>query len=217
MKTKKHFIFGASGHGKVIAELAANAKCKIDGIFDDNPKRNYFADIPIFHTSDMIKAADNPRLIIAIGDNYIRKSISKRFERFDFYTIIHKKAVVSKSVKIGAGSVVMVNAIINAEAKIGNHVIINSAAIVEHDCVIEDFVHISPGVTLSGNIFVGEGTHIGSGATVIPGIKIGKWCTIGAGTVVIGDVPDGVTLIGNPGRIIKYNVNVDSLEENKRT
>jgi acetyltransferase EpsM len=28
-------------------------------------------------------------------------------------------------------------------------------------------------------------------------------CTIGAGTVVISDVPDGATIVGNPGRVIK--------------
>jgi acetyltransferase EpsM len=215
MKTKTHYIFGASGHGKVIAELAANSKCKINAIFDDNPKRNYFGETPIFNTIDLLNSGITSKLIIAIGDNFIRKKISERFKDFEFFKLIHKKAVISITAKIGEGTVIMVNAIVNAEAKIGKHVIVNSAAIVEHDCIIEDFVHISPGVILSGNIIIGEGTHIGSGATIIPGIKIGKWCVIGAGAVVISDIPDGATVVGNPGRIIKYNTDFNLTKENR--
>ena len=55
-------------------------------------------------------------------------------------------------------------------------------------------------------VFVGEGTHIGINATVIQGIKIGKWATIGAGSVVIKDIPDYAVVVGNPGKIIKYNI-----------
>jgi acetyltransferase EpsM len=52
---------------------------------------------------------------------------------------------------------------------------------------------------------VGEGTHIGIGSSVIQGITIGKWVTIGAGAVIIRDIPDFAVVVGNPGKIIKYN------------
>jgi acetyltransferase EpsM len=76
---------------------------------------------------------------------------------------------------------------------------------VDHDCELGNFVHVSPNVALAGNVKVGEGTHLGIGSCVIQGIIIGKWATIGAGTVVITDVPDHAVIVGNPGRIIKYN------------
>jgi acetyltransferase EpsM len=38
---------------------------------------------------------------------------------------------------------------------------------------------------------------------VIPSIRIGRWCTIGAGAVILRDVPDGSTVVGNPGRIVR--------------
>lgn len=56
---------------------------------------------------------------------------------------------------------------------------------------------------MAGHVEVGEGSHIGIGVSIIQGIKIGKWCTIGAGAVIIKDVPDGATVVGNPGKIIK--------------
>jgi acetyltransferase EpsM len=66
-----------------------------------------------------------------------------------------------------------------------------------------NYVHVSPNATLCGDVNIGEGAHIGTGAIVIPGIKIGEWVTIGAGAVIIKDVPDKVTVVGNPGRILE--------------
>lgn len=44
-------------------------------------------------------------------------------------------------------------------------------------------------------------------------VKIGKWCMVGAGAVVLKDLPDYVTAVGNPARIIKVHsvdFNVDN-------
>lgn len=90
--------------------------------------------------------------------------------------------------------------------------IVNTGASVDHDCKIDDFVHISPRATLCGNVIVGEGTQVGAASVIIPGIKIGKWCTIGAGTVIIRDVPDYAVVVGNPGKVIKFN-NQNKLNE----
>lgn len=216
MENKKLLIFGASGHGKVIAELVINNGSKIAAMIDDAPKATSFGHIPIIHTRSILQPQPDVTLIIAIGNNTIRKKVCLKFSEYDFFTVVHKNATISPSVSIGLGTVVMLQAIINADAIIGNHVIINTGALIEHDCIIEDFVHISPNVTLSGNVSVGQGTHIGSGAIVIPGVKIGQWCTIGAGAVVINDIPDGATAIGNPAKIIKLNNDFKTLSTKEK-
>jgi sugar O-acyltransferase (sialic acid O-acetyltransferase NeuD family) len=205
MKYREHFIFGAGGHGRVIAELLQFNNYKVEAFFDDCPKLNLMNSIPII-SSDFLESNEMKlSIIIAIGDNLARKSISKRLSKNKFYSCYHKNAVISPSSKIDSGTVVMQNAIINSNVEIGKHVIINTATIVEHDCVIEDFAHISPNATLLGNVFVGEGTQIGAGVIILPGVKVGKWCMIGAGSVVLTHVPDGSIVVGNPGRIIKQN------------
>ena len=216
MENRKLYIFGASGHGKVITELVANTNCKIEALFDDAPNSDNLGLIPIFDSLKIVEPSPEVAIIIAIGNNQIRKNISSRFSDYNFFSSIHKTAFVSPSATVGIGTVVMLRAIINADAKIGNHVIINTAAIIEHDCSIDDFVHISPNVTLSGNISIGLGSHLGSGAIVIPGVKIGKWCTIGAGTVVINDIPDGATVVGNPGKIISYKNVIETSISNEK-
>jgi acetyltransferase EpsM len=99
----------------------------------------------------------------------------------------------------------MAGAILNPNVKVGKHCIVNSGAVIEHDCILDNFVHLSPNAALAGNVSIGEGAHIGIGSSIIQGVKIGKWATIGAGTVVLNDVPDYAVIVGNPGKIIKYN------------
>ena len=50
-----------------------------------------------------------------------------------------------------------------------------------------------------------EGSFIGAGSVIIPGKRVGAWATVGAGAVVIQDVPDYAVVVGNPGRIIRYD------------
>lgn len=193
------YLYGASGHGKVCAEIAEENNISIEAFIDIDPSKKWILDYKVL---DKIPT-QSIDIIISIGNNKIRKKVVSENKHWSYMTLIHPKATISKRAKIDAGSVVMAGATINAMATIGKHCIVNTNASIDHDCVISNYVHISPNAALAGNVEVGEGTHIGIGACVIQGIKIGNWCTIGAGAVVIKNVPDGATVVGNPARIIK--------------
>lgn len=196
-------LYGASGHGKVIIDILNAAGVKIKSVIDDNPKSETILGISVIKTSDFDMGSLG-ETIISIGNNKVRKKLSKSL-RADFAKAIHPSAVISVNASIGEGTVVMAGVAINPDTTIGKHCIINTNATIEHDALIADFVHICPGVSLAGNVSVGEGTQVGIGATVIQGISIGKWVTIGAGTVILNDIPDYAVVVGNPGKIIKYN------------
>jgi sugar O-acyltransferase (sialic acid O-acetyltransferase NeuD family) len=193
---KKINIIGASGHAKSVIDVVESAGYVVGTIIDDDNTITSVLNHPVNNST----AIDTNPLLIAIGDNHTRKGIATKYKDGFAKALVHATAVVSPSATLKPGTVVMPRAIINADSKIGMHCIINTAAVIEHDCVLGDYVHISPNATLAGDVTVGEGTQIGIGASVIPGIKIGNWCTIGAGAVIIKDVPDGVTVVGNPGR-----------------
>jgi sugar O-acyltransferase (sialic acid O-acetyltransferase NeuD family) len=196
-------LYGASGHGKVVIDILKSSTNAVITVIDDNPKFNDILGVPVKKTTDQALAALN-NTIISIGNNKVRKRLSTALDT-DFVSAVHKSAVVSKFSTIGKGTVVMAGVKINPDAVIGEHCIINTGAVIEHDADIADFVHISPSASLAGNVTVGEGTHIGIGAIVIQGVTIGKWATIGAGAIIIRDIPDYAVVVGNPGKIIKYN------------
>ncbi|SDQ04134.1 acetyltransferase EpsM [Chryseobacterium soldanellicola] len=193
------YLYGASGHGKVVAEVAEESGYDIEAYIDENLSKEKVLSYPVLHEVPQ----HDIEILISIGNNRIRKRIVEQNESFSYVTLVHPKAVISKRVKIGEGTIVMAGVTINAVVRVGKHCIVNTNASIDHDCVLEDYVHISPNAALGGNVYVGEGTHVGIGVSVIQGIRIGRWCTIGAGAVIISDVPDGCTVVGNPGKIIK--------------
>ncbi|MES2411386.1 MAG: acetyltransferase [Bacteroidota bacterium] len=196
-------LYGASGHGKVIIDILNAAGMKIKSVIDDNPKSGAILGISVTKTSEF-DFSSLGQTIISIGNNKVRKKLSKSLNA-GFAKAIHPSAIISHNVAIGEGTVVMAGVAINPDTTIGKHCIINTNATVEHDAQIADFVHICPGVSLAGNVTVGEGTQVGIGATVIQGVSIGKWVTIGAGAVILNDIQDYAVVVGNPGKIIKYN------------
>lgn len=191
-------LFGASGHAKIIIEIAQLNGIQIKAIYDDNETIQEILGYPVsLARNDEIKSC-----IIAIGNNKIRKEIASRVISLA-KPLVHQSSILSDSVVIGKGTVIMAGAVVNSSVTIRENVIINTRAVIEHDVEIANFAHVSPNATIAGGVKIGEGTHIGAGAVVIPNVSIGKWATIGAGAVIIKDVPDYATVVGNPGRIIK--------------
>lgn len=187
-------LFGASGHGRVIKEIVGAMGIEAGCFYDDAPKYDCLAGIPVLKADE---AGIKGPVIVSIGDNAARRRVAERLKA-DFATAVHPSAVVSPTSRIAEGTVVMQGAIVQANAAIGRHCIINTGVSIDHDCRIESFAHISPHATLCGGVTVGEGSWVGAGAVIVQGVKIGRWCVIGAGSVVLKDIPDGVTAYGNP-------------------
>lgn len=197
------YLYGASGHAKVIIDSLKASGVPVSGLFDDNPDVKTLFDYTVFGFFDRERLGVE-ELIISVGVNNIRKKITEKLPPDIHYgRAIHPSAIISEYASMDKGTVVIQGAVIQSSVKIGKHCIINTTASVDHDCVIEDFVHISPNATLCGAVSVGEGTQVGAGAVVIPGIRIGKWSLVAAGAVVMKDVPDNVLVLGNPARVVK--------------
>lgn len=202
-------IWGAGGHGKVVADLIRGVGLEIAGFIDANSAKlgEPFAGHSVVITesellSDLERRSSLPfgvwALAHGIGNNRARWKVHKRLAQRYFPTLIHETATIGGEASLGAGTVAMASVVVNADAKIGEAVILNTSCVIEHDCVVEDGAHVSPGAVLCGGVRVGRLAWVGAGATVLPNIVIGELAVVGAGSIVTQHVPAGETVVGNP-------------------
>lgn len=190
-------IIGASGHGKVIADIIELCGDNVYTFLDDDTSKAGVTG----KISDCVNYPDK-KFIIAIGNNAIRRKLAEEYN-LDYYTAIHPSAIIAKDAKIGEGTAVMAGTVINPATVIGKHCIINSGSVVEHDNRLADFVHLSPNATLCGTVTVGENTHVGAGVTVKNNTSVASDCVIGVGAAVVKDITEAGTYLGVPAKRVK--------------
>lgn len=199
---KNIVIMGASGHGKVVADIAKRLGYDDISFLDDN-KTGDFCGYSIKGGCCRFSDYDCD-FAVAIGNATVREMLMKQL--FDagkkVPALIHPGAVVADGVSIGEGTVVVAGAVINPCAELGKGCIINTCSSVDHDCVIGDYAHISVGAHIAGTVCVGKGAWIGAGATVSNNITICPEALVGAGAVVVKDINESGTYIGVPAKKI---------------
>ena len=203
----KLIMIGASGHGKVCADIALKLK-KYDKILflDDDENIKECLGFPVVGKStDAEQYINEADFFVAIGNGKIRKKVVEQLLdlKATITTLIHPMAVIGSCVTIGRGSVVMAGAVVNPGSNIGQGCIINTCASVDHDCKLEDYVHVSVGAHVCGTVEIGECTWIGAGVTVKNNVKISNDCMIGAGAVVVKDIDETGTYVGVPAKLIQ--------------
>jgi sugar O-acyltransferase (sialic acid O-acetyltransferase NeuD family) len=209
MSERKLIVFGASGHAKVVIEIARSCGYVPAAVLDDDPglKGTSFAGVEVAGGKEALPGLLTQGLrytVVAIGANHARSRVAAWLAEQGclFPVLVHERAWVSPTASLGSGTVVMPGAIINADAVVGQHVIVNTSASIDHDCVIHDAVHIAPGVHLCGGVEIGARTLIGVGASVIPCKKIGADAVIGGGSAVVTDINAEAVVGGSPAHYL---------------
>jgi UDP-N-acetylbacillosamine N-acetyltransferase len=194
-------VYGASGHGKVVADIAHRNGYKEIIFIDDGD--NEYMDFETF-TKNFTTIL---HIALGIGDNQTREKVYEKVQKagYEVITLVDPSAIIAPTVQIDNAAVIMPGVIINADVSIGRAAIINSGAIIEHDCKVDAYSHISPNVALAGGVKVSKSSHVGIGSCVIQNVHIGENAIVGAGTVVINNVTDNSIVAGNPAKCIKEN------------
>lgn len=195
MDTTSIYIYGASGHGLVCADIARAVGYEKIIFIDDNLTNGAIA---------FDESLEKHDIFIAIGKAEVRAKISQKVLNagFNLVSLIHPSAVISSLACVGRGVCVMPRAVINAKASVGQGAIINTGAIIEHECVVGEYAHICPSVALAGAVSVGEFAWVGIGSCAIQGIKIGANALIGAGSVIVRDIAPNAKAYGNPAKVV---------------
>ena len=197
---KRLVIIGASGHGKVIADIAVLNGYEDIVFLDDDQTIKECAGFPVVGKVSDVGKMDCDKFV-AIGNAQIRERIQESVD--SVVSLIHPNAVIIRRVEIGIGSAVMAGAVINSDTVIGRGCIVNTGASVDHDCDIKDYAHIAVGVHVAGTCTIGKGTWIGAGAIVSNNVNICGGCVVGAGTVVTRNIEELGTYVGCPARKIR--------------
>lgn len=198
---RRIIIIGASGHGKVVADIADLNGYEVS-FLDDDTSKNACGSYQVIGTSkDAMKYKDDD-FFVAIGNTEIREQVQNELIRngLNVVTLIHPNAVIAKDSSIGIGTAVMAGAVVNSNSVIGNGCIINTCASVDHDNIVGDFSHVSVGAHLAGTVEIGNKCWIGIGASVSNNVSICSGCMIGAGAVVVKDINEKGTYVGVPVR-----------------
>lgn len=212
-------IVGAGGHGSELLAylegMPTNGMRLLGFIDAKKPQGPWLRSRILGGLDELTSLAENTRsnalnYITAFGDNAIRWRVVRAIEKMDLtiirpWTLWHPSSQVGSEVEIGNGTLLAPNTIVTTRARIGRHCILNVRVSVSHDVSIGDFVNVNPAAVICGCVEIGDGSYIGAGAVVKDRVRIGRGVTVGAGAVVIRDLPDGVTAVGVPARVIKEN------------
>lgn len=206
MAQKKLVIVGGGGHGRVVLDTARAAGLDTLGFVDSSRQRSEELNgRPVIGGMDLLsdrELLNSAQFLVAIGDQSVRRRLSLEINAAggQLATVIHPSSIISPTVRVGDGTVIVAGAIVNANASIGRFCILNTACSIDHDNTLMDGVQISPGVRSAGNVTFEEDVFVGIGASIIPGIRIGRNAIVGAGSVVVRDVKPDILVVGNPAR-----------------
>jgi len=209
---RRALILGAGGHGRVVLDiLLQTGHHDVIGFLDNNADIHgrRVDGIPVLGSvvdlATVAQEHDCGGVIIAIGDNGVRRGLAREVEAsgIELINAIHPSATLSHNATLGRNVVVAAGAVVCAHCQIGDSAILNTGCIVDHQTMIGEGVHICPGVRIAGRVKVEPGAFIGVGATVIPKVTLGCESIVGAGAVVIEDVPSLATVVGVPAQPVK--------------
>ncbi|MGV2950395.1 NeuD/PglB/VioB family sugar acetyltransferase [Acinetobacter sp. AGC35] len=214
---KLYAIYGASGCGRSLMPVArqqlAREQDRSEIVFIDDAQTaitTVNAHRAMNYASFLVEPAVQKQVLIAIANSQVREKIANRLEAdgIQLWSVMADNVVLMDDVQIAAGAALSPFVTITSNIKIGKCFHANLYSYVEHDCVIGDFVTFAPGVKCNGNIHIQDHAYIGAGAMIKQGspdqpLVIGRGAIVGMGAVVTKSVPAGVTVVGNPARIVK--------------
>jgi len=206
-------IYGIGGFAREILplireEIKNKENIKLYFIVDDE----YITDEKILNGIEIISfnnfiEINNVQKFLTVGFS----NSKRRIEVFEYceknnIKLLDVKAsnvVIMDNVSISEGSTLCPFVTVTSDVKIGKGFQANIYSYVAHDCVIGDFVTFAPAVKCNGNVHIDDNVYIGAGVIIHPGksnkpLKIGKGAVVAAGSVVTKNVPEGMTIFGNP-------------------
>jgi len=207
---KTLLIIGAGGLGKEVVDILQSSPqgAEYDLAFVDDviPPNTIVHGVRVLGNSSILceVSPESTDICVAIGSPAIRRTLIEKIEGYglSFATVIDPSALIRSSAVLETGVIISARVFVSCNTVVGSHAVINPCALVGHDVVIGRYAVVGGGASLSGGSRIGEGGTIGAGASVLYNTVVGDWATVGMGAVVYAFVENGITVIGNPARVL---------------
>ncbi|MFT0516845.1 acetyltransferase [Pseudomonas faucium] len=203
-------IVGAGGLGRVVYNVLINDRAfcerhEIAGFLDTRADIVLPEDIsaPLLGSPLTYEVRPGDVFLPAVGDpGWRERLLAPLLEQGAKLLAYTDQAFVGARTRIGAGSFLTPGAVVSVDSDIGQCVYIDTYVVLGHDVTIGDHAMIGAMTFLAGGVKVGRGACIHPRATIAKDVCVGDGATVGIGSVVVNDVPAGVTVFGNPARVI---------------
>lgn len=212
---KKLYIIGARGFGREVYDLALqtsafkNNEFEIIGYLDDkiDALENYKGYPPIISSAENFIPQANDLFVCAMGTPETKKKYATiiKDKGGKFINLIHPNVDISSKIDLCQGLLIFPNAVISVDVKLGNFISIQSFSFIGHDAHIADWCHINTFCSINGFVNMDESVQMYTHATVLPKFNIGQNTIIGAGSMVMKNLPENITVFGNPARELKVS------------
>lgn len=117
-----------------------------------------------------------------------------------YHTFVHPNAVVSRSVQLGKGCVVLAGSVIMPNAVLGDFNSVLSCCTIGHDTVLGDHNLFATHVAMGSGCRIGDRNFFGMNCTINTRAVIGDDCFVGMASNVIRDLPSSSKVKGNPAK-----------------
>ena len=199
-------LYGAGAMGREFKQMADESGNWGRVVFiDDHAKTEELLGCPVYRFQ-MFRtriAPEEARFVVSIGEPKFRLEAFERMSRAGYTggVLIHSSAYISSDSEVGEGTAVCQGVHVGSLAKVGKNCYLSRNASVGHDAVVGDHTRLGVNAFVGGHAVIGTNAFIGAGALLRDRIHIGSSSIVALGAAVFEDVPDNVTMIGNPARI----------------
>ncbi|HET6893321.1 MAG TPA: acetyltransferase [Pyrinomonadaceae bacterium] len=212
---KKLIVLGAGGTARDVLSIIEDInlveeRYECIGLLDDNPNlwRSTIQGVEVIGPIREARATGEAALVNTLGSprNYrARQEVSQALgvSRYNFESIVHPTAVVSRHAEIGMGSIIFPKVVLMANVRLGQQVLVLAHTVVNHDAVAGEFSILASGVNVSGAVQIGSNCYLGSGSCILENVVIGDQALVGMGSMVLRDVPARTVVAGNPAKVLR--------------
>lgn len=215
----KLVIIGTGGNSVDITEMieeiseSGSEQFEILGYLDDNEQlhHTFINNYEVLGNISKAKLfSKDIKFVFTIGSEKSFKKREKIFASLEIdenrvVSIIHPTARISKSAKIGVGSIIFPNVVVCSNVIMEDFCIILSNSVINHDCYLGKYSILASSVNLAGGVHIESVCYIGASASIKNQITVKTGTLIGMGSVILRNTNSHSVIVGNPGKSIIMN------------